>query len=93
MLSNSINRNIGKLIKLEENGKYTIGFGKKFSIIGFTKNNEVILDVIDTDKYYYETGYQKQMKRKVNLKNMCFNFERKLFDISNVLGVKEHFDL
>ena len=39
MLSNSQNRNIGKLIKLEENGKYSIGFGKKFSIIGFTKNN------------------------------------------------------
>lgn len=93
MLSNSQNRNIGKLIKLEENGKYTIGFGKKFSIIGFTKNNEVILDVINTDKYYYEAGYQKQMKRKINLKTMCFNFERKLFNIEDVLGAKEHIKL
>ena len=84
------NRNLGKIIKLQENGKYNIGFGSKFDIIGLSKNNEVILNVIDTDKYYYEVGYQKEIKRKINLKTKCFKFEGKLFNIEDIAGMKEH---
>ena len=84
------NRNSGKIIKLQENGKYSIGFGSKFDIIGLTEDNEVLLKVVDTDKYYYEKGYEKHVKRKIDFKTKCFRFESKLFNIEDVAGIKDH---
>lgn len=84
------NRNKDKIIKLQENGKYTIGFGTKFYIVGLTNRNEVLLKSIDTDKYYYEKGYERNFKRKIDLKTMCFKFDNKIFNIEDVAGIKEH---
>lgn len=85
------NRNNGKIIKLEENGKYNTPFGLKFNIIGFEKDS-VILDVTDTDKYFYEKGHKYTVKRKINFKTKNFRFNNKNFNIENVNGAKEFFE-
>ena len=73
-----------KTVKLPKTGKLKAGFGLRFDIVGYSRGN-VILEVTDTDKYYYEKGHKYEVRRKLT-KNKTFRFDSKVFDCSEVAG-------
>ena len=70
--------------KVEPSGKVYEG-GWNFSIVGYNKG-KVIINTIDSNKYWYEKGYEKRVERKLNKKNMTIKFENVTWDLSEVHG-------
>jgi hypothetical protein len=71
-------------IKIKEDGKVYEG-GWNFSIVAYDRGF-VYIRTIDDNKWYYEKGYEKEVKRKLNKKNMTIKFENRTWDLSGVAG-------
>jgi hypothetical protein len=72
------------MIKIKEDGKVYEG-GWNFSIVAYDRGI-VYIRTIDDNKWYYEKGYEKEVKRKLNKKNMTIRFENRVWDLSEVAG-------